>query len=393
MKRIYADNAATSFPKPEGVLAAMRDYAERLGASAGRGGYREAVEAGELLGQCRRDVARLLNAEGPDHICFGLNCTDMLNLAIHGAVRAGDHVVTTAMEHNSVLRPLKALEADGVRVTYVAPLQNGTGRVSAAAIVAAIRPETRLIAVQHASNVTGVIQPIAEVGAAARQHDILFLVDAAQTAGHVPLDVQAANIDLLAISGHKGLLGPLGTGALYARPGVEQRVRPLKQGGTGSVSEDPHHPDFMPDRYESGSHNAIGIAGLAASVRWILDRGVDSLWRHDQALSARFLDGLRGAAGVTLHGPTEPTDRVAVFSVSVDGVEPAELSAVLESEFGLLTRSGLHCAPLAHEALATRDAGGTTRLSFGPFTTEADVDHCITALYAIATPTGVKPAS
>ncbi|MFO0972569.1 MAG: aminotransferase class V-fold PLP-dependent enzyme [Phycisphaerae bacterium] len=383
--RIYADNAATSFPKPPEVLAAMSDYAQRLGASAGRGAYREAVAAGELLATCRARVARLIGAPDPRQIIFGLNCSEALNLALRGLLRPGDHVVTSRFEHNSVLRPLHSLAADGVTTSFV-PVADPSGRVSVDALRAALRPATRLIALQHASNVTGVIQPVEEAAALARERDIPILVDAAQTAGHLPLDVTRMGIDLLAFPGHKGLLGPLGTGALYIRAGLAERIRPLVCGGTGTVSELPTQPDQLPDKYESGSHNAIGLAGLSAAAEWLLARGVDSLRRSEIDHMERFLAGVSGLAGLSLYGPRDPRQRVAVFSVRVADLAPAETVAILEAEFGVLARAGIHCAPWAHESLGTAADGGTTRLSFGPFTTAADIDACVAALAAVAAP-------
>jgi cysteine desulfurase family protein len=383
-RRIYADNAATSFPKPPVVLAAMTEYAERIGASAGRGAYREAVAAGERVARCRAQIARLLGAEEGRRIVFTLNCTEALNLAFRGVLRAGDHVVSSRFEHNSILRPLHELVAAGIETTYVSA-DRATGRVNPADILAAVQSATRLIAVQHASNVTGVIQPIGEIAGIARERGITLLVDAAQSLGHVPLDVQALGIDLLAFPGHKGLLGPLGTGGLYIRPGLDRALAPLVAGGTGSISENPVQPAFMPDKYESGSQNAIGLAGLAAAADWLISRGVDAVRAHEIDLSRRFLDGLAGIDGVTVWGPTETNERVAVFSVRLAGMDPVELSAVLEADFGILTRSGIHCAPWAHETLGTAD-GGTTRFSFGPFNTSADVEACLAALAAVAAP-------
>src|SRR5215470_5888210 len=264
-RRIYADNAATSFPKPPEVLAAMTDYAEQLGASAGRGAYREAVAAGELVAACRGRIARLIHAEQPQRIAFTLNCTEALNLALRGMLRPGDHVITSRFEHNSILRPLHELAAGGVDVSYL-HVDPATGRIDPDDVVEAITGHTRLVALQHGSNVTGMIQPIAEVGRVCRQRELMFLVDAAQTLAHIPIDVQALGIDLLAFPGHKGLLGPLGTGGLYVRDGLDEHIRPLTAGGTGSISELPTQPDFMPDKFESGSHNAIGLVSLGAAV-------------------------------------------------------------------------------------------------------------------------------
>ncbi|MGA2441130.1 MAG: aminotransferase class V-fold PLP-dependent enzyme, partial [Tepidisphaeraceae bacterium] len=274
-RRLYMDNAATSFPKPKQVMEAMVRYANDLGASAGRGGYREAVEAGALLSECRRRLNRLFHGENSEHFIFTLNCSDALNLAIKGLFgpgRAG-HVICSQIDHNSILRPLNALADLGwVEQTRVA-IDPSSGLLDPQTIAKAIRPDTRLIAVTHASNVTGAIQPIREIGKIARRHGIPLLVDAAQSAGHWPIDVQADCIDLLAAPGHKGLLGPLGTGFLYVRPGMEKVLRPIKEGGTGSVSESDRQPDFLPDKYEPGSHNAIGIIGLSEGVNWILDQG------------------------------------------------------------------------------------------------------------------------
>ncbi len=383
-ERLYADNAATSFPKPPAVWDAMRAYADELGASAGRGAYREAIETGELLTRCRRRLARLINAASELELVFLHNCSAALNQAIKGLLRPGDHVVTTVMEHNSVLRPLNALSAsDRVDVTYV-QVDSATTLLDPARFFEAIRPDTKLICLTHASNVTGALQPIAVVGAEAKRRGIPFLVDAAQTAGHVPIDVRAMNIDLLAMPGHKGLMGPLGTGALYIRSGLEKRITPLVHGGTGSVSELPVQPDFMPDRFESGSHNAIGIAGLNAALEWLDQKKVPACREHDLELSRGFLHASREIPGLRVFGPAEPDDRVAVFSVSVEGLEPAELAALLESEFGILTRPGIHCAPLAHRTIGTDAAGGTTRLSFGVYNTPDDVARCVDALTRLA---------
>ena len=380
------DNAATSFPKPDEVLAAMTQYATQLGASPGRGAYAEAQEAGRLMDRCRERLCRLFNGQDPRHVIFTLNTSDALNLGIRGLLRPGDHAVTTWLDHNSILRPLNRLaEHDGVEQTRVR-CDPKTGLVDPDDIRRAIRPNTRLIATVHGSNVTGTVQPIGEIGRIAREHDVPLLVDAAQSLGHLPVDVEAELIDLLAFPGHKGLLGPLGTGGLYIRPGIEKLMRTVREGGTGSVSEHDVQPDFMPDRFEAGSHNAIGILGLSEGVQWILDRGVDSLWAHERELMSVMLESLRGMEGVTLFGPDTMANRCGVFSVRVEGYEdPQVLSEVLERDFGILTRSGIHCAPLAHQTIGTDAVGGTTRLSFGPFVTVDDVRHACDALEEVAT--------
>jgi cysteine desulfurase/selenocysteine lyase len=390
IRRCYLDNAATSFPKPRSVYDAMARYATDLGASAGRGAYAEAVETGHLITTCRRRLNQLLNGQNPDHVVFTLNCTDALNLAIKGLLPADRplptaHCICTHIDHNSILRPLGALEDRGeITVTRI-PVDPATGLVDPDDVRRAITPATRLIAITHASNVTGTVQPIRDIGRIARERAIPFLVDAAQSAGHVPIDVQADFIDLLAAPGHKSLLGPLGTGLLYIRPGLEQSLRPLREGGTGSVSENDRQPDFMPDKFEPGSHNAIGLAGLAEGVKWILEQGVEKLAAHDLDLCRTFLEGVSGVDGLTYYGPQGVRHRLGVFSVRVDGFEPYELAAVLESHYGLLTRPGLHCAPLAHNAIGTTQYGGTTRFSFGPFLTKQDVKYATDALAEIAT--------
>jgi cysteine desulfurase family protein len=386
-RRLYADHAATSFPKPPEVLEAMVHYATTIGASAGRGGYAEARASAHVLSTCRERLNTLFHGENPQHFVFTLNCTDALNLAIKGILQPGDHAITTVMDHNSVLRPYHALAESGgrggIEITRVA-VDPVTCVVDPRDIQKAIRPHTKLITVIHASNVTGSVQPIREIGKIAREAGVLFLVDAAQSAGHIPIDVQADGIDLLAFPGHKGLLGPLGTGALYLRPGLETRLRPFRHGGTGSVSEQDVQPEFMPDKFESGSHNAIGLAGLSAGVQWILQRTVQSLFQHDQMLCRAFMEGVEGLDALQYFGPQGIRNRIGVFSVKIDGIQPAALAQRLENEFGILARPGLHCAPLAHQHLGTTPAGGTTRLSFGPFMTVLDVKYVADALAMLA---------
>ncbi|MGA3067412.1 MAG: aminotransferase class V-fold PLP-dependent enzyme [Tepidisphaeraceae bacterium] len=385
-RRLYLDNAATSFPKPPAVLEAMAHYATELGASAGRGAYREAMETGRLLTECRRRLQRLFHGEAPEHFIFTLNCSDALNLAIKGLIdpRQKGHVICTQIDHNSILRPLNALADAGCVEQTRVPIDPQTGLADPQEIARSIRPDTRLIAITHASNVTGTVQPIRQIGQIARQRGVPFIVDAAQSAGHLPIDVQADEIDLLAAPGHKGLLGPLGTGFLYIRPGLEKSLRPIREGGTGSVSEQDRQPDFLPDKYEAGSHNAIGVIGLSHGVQWIASQGIEKIAQHQRELIATFLDGISDVPGLHYFGPRGVAHRVGVFSVAIDGLAPHELSAVLETHYGILTRSGIHCAPLAHQAIGTAAAGGTTRLSFGPFLSAQDVQYAADALADIA---------
>jgi cysteine desulfurase family protein len=370
-------------------MEAMQRYASELGASAGRGGYAEALETGGLLSQCRRRLTQLFNGEIAEHFIFTLNCSDALNVAIHGLIdvpqRPSDqHAICTHIDHNSILRPLNLLADRGwIEQTRVA-VDSATGLVDPDDIRRSIRPATKLIAITHASNVTGTVQPIREIGKIAREHGIAFIVDAAQSAGHLPIDVQADCIDMLAAPGHKGLLGPLGTGFLYIRPGLERSLRSLRQGGTGSVSEEDRQPEFMPDKFEPGSHNAIGIAGLSAGVQWVLDNTIDAIAAEELDLVRTFIDGVSDIDGLRYFGPQGVKHRLGVFSVRIHGIDPQELAGVLEANFGILSRAGLHCAPLAHRAIGTLDSGGTTRVSFGPFLSKQDVKFATDALADIA---------
>ncbi len=329
----------------------------------------------------------MIDGADPNHIIFTLNCSDALNLAIKGAVRPGNHVICTAMDHNSVLRPLHRLSEDGLITTTRVPCDPKTGLMDPQDLRRALRPETRLVAVTHGSNVTGTVQDLKAISEVMRSHKALLLVDAAQTLGHLPISVRDLEIDLLAAPGHKGLLGPLGTGFLYLRPGLETELRPLREGGTGSVSESDQQPEFMPDKFEPGSHNTIGLAGLDAALAWIAERGIASIAAHEHRLMSVFLGEIaeQTPSGLHLYGPTDPAQRCAVFSVRIDGFDrPQDLSDVLEQEAGVLSRSGLHCAPGAHETLGTAERGGTTRVSFGPFCTEDEVRSTAQALVRIA---------
>jgi len=371
---IYFDNAATSYPKPPSVERAMIDYLRNIGASAGRGAYPRAMQSRDILDNTRGALAQLFNIRTPQRIIFTLNASDALNLAIKGIDwKPGDTAVVSAMEHNSVLRPLNALKRKlGIRVVKVPA--NSEGWVDPAGYVKAIDASTKLVGLLLASNVSGTIQPIAEVGALARTHGIPFLVDAAQAAGGLPIDVEAMNIDLLAVPGHKGLLGAPGTGALYIRDGIDLEC--LREGGTGSVSEHDIQPDFLPDKYEAGSHNTLGLAGLKAGVEFLLENGVAKIRTHEETLIAQFLEGAREIPGLTVYGPLDASRRVAVLSVRLEGHAPLQLAQKLYETAGLMTRAGLHCAPGAHQAIGTYPQG-TTRFSFGYFTQLQDIEAAL----------------
>lgn len=376
MQRIYLDNAATSWPKPEAVYRAVDDYQRRLGAPAGRGSYAEAGEAERLVASCRQKIAQLIGAADPTRIVFTHNGTDSLNLVLHGLLRPGDHVVTTVCEHNSVLRPLRFLEEQRAVITTYVPC-DGEGFVDPNNIARAIRPHTKLVAVVQASNVTGAVQPAAEIGQLAAQRGIVFLLDAAQSLGYVPVDVQAVGCQLLAAPGHKGLLGPLGTGVLYIASPLEATLLPLRQGGTGTRSDELEMPTTLPDRYEAGNLNVAGLAGLEAGVSHILTSLSDRERMYE--LTERLLNGLQDLRGVQLYGPRTAKRRVGVVSLNVDGYEAQELAALLDAQWSIQARAGLHCAPRMHASLGTLPRG-TLRLSLGHFTSATEVDAVLAAL-------------
>lgn len=379
----YLDNAATTWPKPAPVYEAVERYQRENGGSVGRAATARGNALQAIIDRCRRRAAELFNAESPKNVVFAFNGTDALNQAIHGRLNPGDHVITSVAEHNSILRPLMtAQERMSVAVDY-APV-DAAGLVDPEAVRRLVRPRTRMIALTHASNVTGALQPVVEVGQIARDAEAAYVIDAAQSAGHVPIDVRALNVDLLACSGHKGLLGPLGTGLLYIRPGLERELRPIRQGGTGSQSESERVPDSMPDRFEAGNHNAPGLVGLDAALAWISEQGLTNLRNHDIELSTRLMTGLSAISGVTVFGPGSAEQRVGVVSFRITGFDPQSAMAILDQEFGIECRAGLHCAPRMHRALGTLAEGGLVRLSLGAFSTTEDVDAAVNAVSELA---------
>ena len=382
---IYLDNAATSWPKPEIVYQTMDRFLREKGANPGRSGHDMAVAAEKVVEQTRTSLARLLNAPDEKDIIFTLNCTESLNLALKGLLRPGDHVVTDAIGHNSLVRPLHRLEQQGVLVTRVLG-SDGCGLVTPQDVESAILPQTRLIAITHASNVSGMVQPIEQIGEVARRHGIPFLIDAAQSAGVLPLDVEACSVDLLALSGHKGPLGPTGTGVLYISKRVE--LDPLKEGGTGTVSESEEQPLVRPSRYESGTPNTVGIAGLGAGVGYVLETGVETIRRHELTLLDRLVAGLAANAKVQICGSPPESERVGVVSFLVEGWSPGEVGAVLDQAFDIKVRTGLHCAPAAHKVFGTYPEGAV-RASIGYFNT---TDHTDALLDAVGRITAAQPA-
>jgi cysteine desulfurase family protein len=376
---IYLDNAATSFPKPEPVYRALDQFARQSLANPGRAGHKMALAAERALDDARHLLNVLLHGEAPERFVFTLNCTDALNMAFKGVLQEGDHVVTTDLEHNSVSRPLRKMELDG-RITLTRIRADGGGTIDPNDVRRAITPRTRLVALTHASNVLGTVQPVAEVGAIVRARGLLFLVDAAQTAGMVPIDVQAMHIDLLAFPGHKSLLGPTGTGALYVGPRAE--VRAWREGGTGGDSSSETQPREFPYFLEGGTPNVLGVAGLGAGITWVQEHGLERTRLHEVALCERLRRRLEELDGFEVFGHRDVTKRVGTLSFRCDALPAAELGGVLDQAFDIAIRPGLHCAPYIHRSLGTHP-DGTVRVSPGPFNTEADIDTLAKALAEI----------
>lgn len=378
----YFDNAATSWPKPPGVAEAMLDYLEQVGANPGRSGHRASIEAGRILYQTRELVAEMFHCGDPMRVAFTLNITQAINLILQGVLKPGDHVITSSMEHNSVMRPLRALEHSGVDLSCASC--DSEGRMNPADLEKLICENTRMVVLNHASNVSGSILPLREVAQITRQHDILLLVDAAQTAGVLPIDVETDQIDFLTFTGHKSLYGPTGTGGVVFGERVDiEMVQPLIRGGTGSRSEREEQPEFLPDRFESGTQNVVGLAGLGAGLKWLLNKGIQEIHQQEEILSAYLLQGLQEIPGLTIFGPKNASQQTATVAINMEGYSPAELGLTLDDEFGILCRVGLHCAPAAHRSLGTFPTG-SVRISMGVFHQQQDVEYLLGVLRKIS---------
>ena len=380
-KLIYLDNAATSRKKPEAVYEAVSHALREVSANPGRSGHKPSLEAGTLVQQARLALSRLFHAESAESIAFTLNATDALNTAIFGMVKPGTHVITSQMEHNSVARPLAYLAECGVEVTKL-PVSLDRG-INPEDVRAAVKENTSLVVINHVSNVTGTVNDIAAVGRICGESGVPFLVDASQSAGSLPIDVRSMRIDLLAFPGHKSLLGPQGTGGLYVRTGTA--LAPFRRGGTGSRSELLTQPEILPDKYESGTLNVPGIAGLGAGVEFILREGVETIRQKEEALVLRLMRGLAEMEQVKIYAPGEGCPRGSVFSFTVDGQEAQDVAMMMDMACDIAVRAGLHCAPDAHRAFGTFAEGGTVRVSPGYFTTEEEIDACIEGLRMILT--------
>ncbi len=381
MDCIYFDNAATSWPKPDAMICAMNDFNANVGANPGRSGHRLSIEASRIIFDARETVASLLGASDPHSVIFTRNATEGLNVVVRGFLRPGDHVITSSMEHNSVMRPLRSLEAEGIELSVV-PC-SGAGEISPDDIASAIKKNTRMIVITHASNVTGTIMPIADIAGIARKRGVIVCVDAAQTVGSVPIDVMKDNIDILVFTGHKSLNGPQGTGGFYIRKGLEKMISPLERGGTGSGSEFAEQPDFMPDRFESGTPNTIGIAGLGAGAAYVAAMGVEAVRKKEIDLTGLFLNGIRSIKGARIYGDADPARRTALVSFTIDGMSPSDIAFNLDERFNIMSRPGLHCAPSAHRTIGTFP-DGTVRFSFGIFTTEDEIRTAVKAIETLS---------
>jgi cysteine desulfurase family protein len=373
---IYLDNAATTYPKPEGMFEKMVQLYAQIGVSPGRGGYDLATAAQEFIVQTREKLARFFNAPDPDRIIFTANATDGLNLAIFGLIRPGDHVIATRLEHNSVLRPLYHLQQQKTIDCSLIPF-NRQGFVDPNDIAAAIRPETRLVIVNHASNVIGTVQPVEKIGALCRAANIPLLVDASQSAGQVAVDMGKTKASAVVFTGHKSLYGPPGIGGLALHPNLD--IRTTRFGGTGIESKSRVHTQAFPHRLEAGTHNLMGIMGLSLGIDHLLKTGVGAIHAQEMALMQRLCTGLSKIRGITLYCAKDLADHLAVLSVNFSGISPEDAGAILDGDFNIAVRTGLHCAPLVHQDLGTGSTG-TVRFSLGHFNTEADIDQAIGAV-------------
>ena len=380
MDYIYLDNASTSFPKAPTVATAMSDYITNRGININRGSYALAYDVEDTIYTTRQRLHTLFNGHDPSHVIFTQNVTMSLNIVIKGLLKAGDHVLVSSMEHNAVMRPLTQLLDKGI--TFDTIPCDSTGSIQMESIEPLIRPNTVVLIINHASNVCGTIQPIKEIGILCKEHNLHFIVDAAQTAGVIPIDVKESQIDALCFTGHKGLLGPQGIGGMILTKEMAQTLTPLITGGTGSFSHLETMPTNMPDAFESGTLNLPGIIGLNKGLTFIESKGMESIHNHELALTEAFLEGLRPIDGINIIGKQDVQNRTAAVSITIDGADVASVAYELESTYHIMTRVGLHCAPRAHQTLGTYSEG-TVRFSFGYANTLEEVDMALSALHTI----------
>ena len=380
MDYIYLDNASTSFPKAPNVASAMADYITNRGININRGSYALAYDVEDIIYTTRQRLNTLFNGHDPSHVIFTQNVTMSLNMVIKGLLKAGDHVLVSSMEHNAVMRPLTQLLDKGITFDII-PCDK-TGSIQLESMDSLIRPNTVAMIINHASNVCGTIQPLESIGPICKAHSLQFIVDAAQTAGVIPIDVKACHIDALCFTGHKGLLGPQGIGGIILTKEMAQTLTPLIAGGTGSFSHLETMPTHMPDAFEAGTLNLPGIIGLNEGLAYIESQGMENIHNHELVLTQSFLEGLQSIDGINIVGKQNIQDRTAVVSITIDGMDPASIAYELESNYHIMTRVGLHCAPRAHQTLETYPEG-TVRFSFGYANTHKDVETALSALHRI----------
>ena len=380
MDYIYLDNASTSFPKAPTVATAMSDYITNRGININRGSYALAYDVEDIIYTTRQRLNTLFNGHDPSHVIFTQNVTMSLNMVIKGLLKSGDHVLVSSMEHNAVMRPLTQLLDKGITFDII-PCDK-MGSIQLESMDNLIRPNTVALIINHASNVCGTIQPLESIGPICKTHNLQFIVDAAQTAGVIPIDVKACHIDALCFTGHKGLLGPQGIGGIILTKEMAQNLTPLIAGGTGSFSHLETMPTHMPDAFEAGTLNLPGIIGLNEGLAYIESQGMDNIHNHELALTQAFLEGLQSIDGINIVGKQNIQDRTAVVSITIDGMDPASIAYELESTYHIMTRVGLHCAPRAHRTLGTYPEG-TVRFSFGYANTHKDVESALSALHRI----------
>ena len=380
-KFIFLDNGATSYPKPEEVYTFMDKFYRKYGVNPGRSGYDLCMETGELVEETRKMLTQFFNGKDPNRLCFSYNSTDSLNLIINGMLKEGDHAVTTTIEHNSVLRPLYHLfKYNGVEVDHI-PFDS-SGFVDPDDFPKKFKKNTKLVIVNHGSNVIGTIQPIKEIGRYCRERKIALAVDCSQTAGKIPIDMEAQNIDIVAFTGHKSLLGPTGIGGLYVREGIQ--IRHTRAGGTGVRSAVRTHLDEYPYRLEYGTLNTLGVAGLHAGVKWILEKGLKNIHEHEMKLTTLLRDGLKNMEGVTLYCQDDLRNHIGILLFNVESLEALNTGTLLDVDYNIACRTGLHCAPLVHKQLGTDKIHGAVRFGVGPFNTEGDIRAAVEAVKEIA---------
>ena len=380
-KLIFLDNGATSFPKPEEVYTFMDNFYRNFGVNPGRSGYDLCMETGELVETTREMLTEFFNGKDPNRLCFSYNSTDALNLVINGILKEGDHAITTTIEHNSVLRPLYHLyKYNGVEVDYI-PF-DGSGFVDPDEFPKKFKKNTKLVIINHASNVIGTIQPIKEIGKHCRKNGILFAIDASQSAGKIAVDIEEMNVDVVVFTGHKSFLGPTGIGGLYVREGIE--IRHTRAGGTGVRSAVRTHLDEYPYRLEYGTLNILGVAGLQAGLKWIKKKGLNNIHEQEMKLTAMLSDGLKDIEEVTLYCQDDLKNHISIFIFNIDGLEALNTATILDVDYNIACRSGLHCAPLVHEQLGTDKIKGAVRFGIGPFNTEEHINTTINAVKEIA---------